>query len=83
MIHNENKENYDETNINKRKIIGCNKNKNKNENISLAFNKLINYKEKKFKEISLSFPDYSNTSTKKLKNANNQDIKIKTIKFLL
>ena len=81
MIHNENKENYDETNINKRKIIGCDKNKNKNENISLAFNKLINYKEKKFKEISLSFPDYSNISTKKLKNANNQDIKLKQLNF--
>ena len=75
MFHNENKENYDETNMNKRKVINCDK--NKNDNISFAFNKLLNYKQKKFKEISLSFPHYSNLSTKKLKFANKDDIKLK------
>ena len=80
MFHNENKENYDETNMNKRKVINCDK--NKNDNISFAFNKLLNYKQKKFKEISLSFPDYSNLSTKKLKFAKNDDIKLKEINLL-
>ena len=80
MFHNENKENYDETNMNKRKVINCDK--NKNDNISFAFNKLLNYKQKKFKDISLSFPHYSNLSTKKLKFANKDDIKLKELNLL-
>ena len=80
MFLNENKENYDETNTNRRKVINCDK--NKNDNISFAFNKLLNYKQKKFKEISLSFPHYSNLSTKKLKFANKDDIKLKELNLL-
>ena len=76
-----NKENIDENNPSNKNKTKLNNKKKKNDNTTVALYKLLNYKEKKFKENYLSFPDYSNQTTKKLKNFTNQDLKLKKQNF--
>lgn len=72
-----NKENINEVNVKNRNEIDLDGKKEKKENISTALCKLLNAREKKFKEISLSFLAYSNVPTKKLKFANNNELSLK------
>ena len=46
--------------------------------LSNSLSKFLKYEDKKNKQISLSFPDYSNLSTKKSKNQTNKNIQLKT-----
>ena len=72
-----NKENINEVNIKNTNKFNLDAKKEKKENISTSLCKLINSKEKKFKEISLSFPIYSNLPTKKIKFVNNHELSLK------
>ena len=72
-----NKENINEVNIKDRNESDFYTKKEKKENISTSLCKLINSKEKKFKEISSSFPVYSNLPTKKIKFVNNYELSLK------
>jgi len=72
-----NKENINEVNIKNTNKFNLDVKKEKKENISTSLCKLINSKEKKFKEISLSFPVYFNLPTKKIKFVNNYELSLK------
>ena len=71
-----NKENINEVNMKNTNEFNLGAKKEKKENISTSLCKLINSKEKKFKEISSSFPVYSNLPTKKIKFVNNHELSL-------
>jgi len=72
-----NKENINEVNIKNTTEFNLDAKKEKKENISTYLCKLIKSKEKKFQEISLSFPVYSNIPTKKIKFVNSHEVSLK------